>query len=371
MRKKTLGLILVLFALVLLPLTLAGYAIITFMLALSGDGEQGVGLALFIKLVLGLMGIVAVLGFFIGIPVGIYFLTRKDPDIVASLRVKPRFQGLTDQEVHLVSKWSWSAFINPFIWAIGNRLWLWALGFLVPFWGVYVWLRLAIDGRQLVWERSTLTIEQFKKRQKILAWIVGIVTVGSIILSVPALGSFVSSSVKGAVTDSPSGSRELEVQEFDAVVEEEATVSEELETNNESEDSFTSFGGSYSCKGFRDFDGDGLTDEQEESLSTDPEKEDTDADGYDDYAELVAGYSPNNTETYEDTDGDGLADAWEIVFYHSEETEVDSDGNGVNDYDEVRSGTSPNGPGSLIDGSGLMNYLVLVKTAQRQCDYTE
>jgi len=53
----------------------------------------------------------------------------------------------------------------------------------------------------------------------------------------------------------------------------------------------------YSEKGsaqtlFEDFDGDGLSNEEESVLGTDPYKSDTDGDGYGDYTEVMGGYDP-------------------------------------------------------------------------------
>ncbi|TIC89092.1 Stk1 family PASTA domain-containing Ser/Thr kinase [Nocardioides sp. GY 10113] len=58
----------------------------------------------------------------------------------------------------------------------------------------------------------------------------------------------------------------------------------------------------------KDRDGDGLTDDQEAELGTDPKKADTDGDGLDDKAEVDAGTDPTNP----DTDGDGVSDGTEV-----------------------------------------------------------
>lgn len=50
-----------------------------------------------------------------------------------------------------------------------------------------------------------------------------------------------------------------------------------------------------------DSDNDGLPDEMEERLGTNPKKSDTDKDGYDDYTEIKNNYSPNGTEKKSET----------------------------------------------------------------------
>lgn len=61
--------------------------------------------------------------------------------------------------------------------------------------------------------------------------------------------------------------------------------------------------------GYRDTDGDGVSDDDEASAGTDPESSDSDADGLTDLEELSGGTDP----LLGDTDGDGYADADELA----------------------------------------------------------
>lgn len=88
-----------------------------------------------------------------------------------------------------------------------------------------------------------------------------------------------------------------------------------------------------------DADGDGLTDDEEAILGTDPQDPDTDDDGLDDYEEVNAGddgYITNATKS--DTDGDGLSD-WEEVnegddTFLTDPTNEDTDGDGATDSED-------------------------------------
>ena len=88
-----------------------------------------------------------------------------------------------------------------------------------------------------------------------------------------------------------------------------------------------------------DTDGDGLSDEEEGELGTDPNDPDTDGDGISDYDEVLWGINPLSP----DTDGDGLNDT-EGSEYGTEPSLFDTDGDGFGDGEEVWSGTDPNDP---------------------------
>ena len=76
----------------------------------------------------------------------------------------------------------------------------------------------------------------------------------------------------------------------------------------------------------RDSDNDGLTDEEEENLGTDPNNADTDGDGLSDGEESTLGTDPSNA----DTDGDSLSDGEESTL-GTNPNDADTDGDGVND----------------------------------------
>ncbi len=114
-----------------------------------------------------------------------------------------------------------------------------------------------------------------------------------------------------------------------------------------------------------DADGDGLTDDEEALLGTDPNNTDTDDDGLDDFEEVNLGndgYITNATNA--DTDGDTLSD-WEELnegedTFITDPTNADTDGDGKNDaedYDPV----DPNVQNEPQDGGDLTwLYLLIV-----------
>lgn len=91
-----------------------------------------------------------------------------------------------------------------------------------------------------------------------------------------------------------------------------------------------------------DTDGDSLSDGDEvNSYGTNPLKTDTDGDGLSDGDEINE-YTTNPTKT--DTDGDGLSDGDEVNQYSTDPTDPDSDDDGISDGDEIANGTDPNDP---------------------------
>jgi hypothetical protein len=96
----------------------------------------------------------------------------------------------------------------------------------------------------------------------------------------------------------------------------------------------------------QDTDADGLNDSEEFNLLSNPCDVDTDGDGLGDFVENGLG---TNITNY-DTDGDGLDDGTEITF-GSDPKQADTDGDGLSDTEEFALASDPNN--SDTDGDGL------------------
>ena len=104
-----------------------------------------------------------------------------------------------------------------------------------------------------------------------------------------------------------------------------------------------------------DDDNDGLTDEQEYALGTNPIDPDTDHDGLDDLGEL----QHNTSLVNGDTDGDGIPDGKEVGI-GTDPLDRDTDGAGSCDIQELEHGTNPTNPADDLaslddDCDGLTN----------------
>lgn len=125
-----------------------------------------------------------------------------------------------------------------------------------------------------------------------------------------------------------------------------------------------------------DSDGDGLADEDELRIGTDPINPDTDGDGISDGVEVKMGTDPftfdtiNGCNATKDTDGDGLFDCDERVL-GTDSCITDTDGDGLPDLVEVNGGTNPLIPEDLKDDDrdGMTNVAeVLAHTDPRSAD---
>ena len=109
-----------------------------------------------------------------------------------------------------------------------------------------------------------------------------------------------------------------------------------------------------------DTDGDTLSDCQEQSLTTDWNDPDTDADGLTDGEEVVTyGTDP----LLADTDADGLTDGEEVVTHGTDPLLVDTDADGFDDPTEINLGSDPLDPLSFpppqVPVAGVLGMLLL------------
>ncbi len=104
-----------------------------------------------------------------------------------------------------------------------------------------------------------------------------------------------------------------------------------------------------------DPDADALTNLEEQAVGSDPGNLDTDGDGLGDGAEVkIHGSDPTRV----DTDGDGLGDGEEVNTYSTDPVKADTDDDGLSDKTEIQYGLNPNNgtdASADFDSDGLNN----------------
>lgn len=321
-KKRGIALALMLSGFVVLPTILAVYAISTFVLATSSSGSAATGS--FFHLLLTLGGIVGVLLFLIGIPVGIFLFVHANKDLALEIRGEEPYRSMPEDQFQFIMKPSWGAFFNAPAWAFCNKLYGWGVvALFVPIVQLYAWIRLFADGRRMAWQQTGWkSFEHFKQRQPVAAVIVAAVIVCSVLFSalIPVL-------VGKAI-----------VNRFSQPVDPQGDVSSDTGAKMQA----------FICEQYSDADADGIPLNVERRIDTDPEKADTDGDGFADQDEIFNGYDPVGSATpAKDTDEDGVADAIEKYFWESDYKNADTDGDGQNDLAEVKAGTAPRKMGHM------------------------
>jgi hypothetical protein len=125
-----------------------------------------------------------------------------------------------------------------------------------------------------------------------------------------------------------------------------------------------------------DSDNDGLTDDEESALGTDPNDPDSDNDGFSDGGEIDAGTDPTDSEdhpqpTADDSDGDGLTDAQEEEL-GTDPNDPDTDGDGFSDGEEVDAGSDPKDENDVSDIDNPVDEPTEITISSPSCgDYFE
>jgi hypothetical protein len=130
------------------------------------------------------------------LPLSFYFFFKKTDEQLTALQTQPKYQNLSLKQLRFIYGWSWGAFFGSFIWAFGNRLYIWGLLYFIPLVNIFVFFKMCIRGRATSWENSEWgSYEAFGKRQATMAkTILAIMIVGAILNKYGGLNSLLSTS---------------------------------------------------------------------------------------------------------------------------------------------------------------------------------
>lgn len=166
-RNKKIGLFLLIGPFVGLIAVLMIYAIVAFTInSIAGAGAESPSIAAnIIKVVLGLLGIICIIGILVGIPLGIVFLNKKE--LIEGANYDER-SGKKDASVvpEEIKGWNWGAAGLTWIWGVYHGVWISLLAF-IPFVNIIMVIVLGIKGSEWAWSaRQWGSVEEFVSSQK-------------------------------------------------------------------------------------------------------------------------------------------------------------------------------------------------------------
>lgn len=177
-KKRLTAILLMVGPFVLLPIILAVYAISSFVFSSAGSdatfggGDASLTMVIgnIVSIVLGLAGMLCVLGIFVGIPLGIYFLVQAGKEETAANPHKtfdPRSgKGDISEVPPEIMGWSWGGFGLGWIWGVFNNVWWSLLQFVGPL-GLPIAIYLGFKGRELAWKHKAWeSVEAYQRTQK-------------------------------------------------------------------------------------------------------------------------------------------------------------------------------------------------------------
>ena len=161
-KNKRIGLILLIGPIVMLILTLVVFGIVSFISNSMGASEVALSV---IKVTLGFVGIISVIGIMIGIPLGIVFFAKKE--MVEGAPFDERSgKGDFSEIPNEIKGWNWGAAGLTWIWGLYHRVWISVLVF-IPFVNIVMWIILGIKGSEWAWRKEKwLSVEEFKYAQR-------------------------------------------------------------------------------------------------------------------------------------------------------------------------------------------------------------
>lgn len=129
------------------------------------SGSIGNIVANLINWILILIGVVSVIGFIIGIPVGIIYLCKRD--LVDGVNYDERSGDKENSIVPTEIKgWNWGAAGLTWVWGISQGVWISLLAF-IPIVNIFMWIFLGIKGNELAWKSQKWeSVDAFISYQK-------------------------------------------------------------------------------------------------------------------------------------------------------------------------------------------------------------
>jgi len=187
-KNKIIGWILIAAPIIVIGLTLITYAVLSYITAVVYMSEGLYTVVNLISVVLFFVGIIAIYGFHICIPLGIVFANKKElhPDTSYDKHSGMGRESVVPSEV---KGWNWGAAGLTWIWGAHFSVWISMLA-VIPFVGFIMIVVLGIKGSEWAWKAQRWeSIEVFKESQaRWRPWGVVILLFVALQLSIVLLG---------------------------------------------------------------------------------------------------------------------------------------------------------------------------------------
>jgi len=118
-----------------------------------------------INWLLALLGILSIVGFVIGIPLGIAFLSKREI-IEGAIYDERSGNGEASVVPEEIKGWNWGAAGLTWIWGISHGVWISLLVF-IPFVNIVMWIALGLKGSEWAWKKQKWeSVERFVSHEK-------------------------------------------------------------------------------------------------------------------------------------------------------------------------------------------------------------
>ncbi len=165
-RNKKVGLFWLIAPTIALFIILTMYAMVSFIINSMGIAtEASSTISSLINIFLGLLGIIALVGIMIGIPLGIIKLNKREeyPGMIYDTRSG---KGIDSKIPKEIEGWNWGAAGLSWIWGASHRVWI-SFVLFIPLVNLVFWIWLGIKGNELAWRADKWeSVDEFLKKQK-------------------------------------------------------------------------------------------------------------------------------------------------------------------------------------------------------------
>ncbi|MFA6024711.1 MAG: hypothetical protein WC777_05970 [Candidatus Gracilibacteria bacterium] len=166
-KNKSIGLLLIILPPIFILVALFCFALVNMILGSNPLANEEISeLQAALNTSLAFIGLLGTLGVMIGIPLGIFFLARKDTTAARLSQVDARSgKGPSSVIPAELKGWNWGAAGLTWIWGAYHSVWISLLSWISPI-NLFWWIVLGLHGNEWAWRsQEWASVQEFKKAQ--------------------------------------------------------------------------------------------------------------------------------------------------------------------------------------------------------------